>query len=166
MPPMIKLRRLLLPTDFSESARHALTYAISFAREHAAELTLLHVVEVLPAHYAGELYPAAMSQFVEEVSGYARATLAKLAEEARAHGVTVSERLATGKAAEEVIRVARQEQTDLIVIGTHGGGALSHVLFGSTTERVVRKAPCPVLICRLSEHEFVTDEPEGQPPRT
>jgi nucleotide-binding universal stress UspA family protein len=152
---MIQLKRLLLPTDFSESARHAFDYAVSFAREYEAELFLAHVVEVLPVGYTGDLFPAAMTQFVDEIAGYARTELGKLAEEARAAGLLVHERLEHGKPAAELIRLAREEHVDLIVIGTHGRGTLSHVLFGSTTDRVVRKAPCPVLICRLFERELV-----------
>ncbi len=154
---MIQLKRLLLPTDFSESAHHAFAYALSFAREFKAQLYLLHVIEVLPSGYAGELFPAAMGRVVEEIQGYARTELARLAAEAKERGAVAHERVAEGKAAAEIIRVAADEQIDLIVIGTHGRGALSHVLFGSTTERVVRKAPCPVLICRLAEHEFVKE---------
>ena len=62
-----------------------------------------------------------------------------------------------GKPSAEIVRVAREENVDMIVLGTHGAGLLDKALFGSTTERVVRKAPCPVLTCRLAEHEFVND---------
>jgi universal stress protein A len=154
---MIQIERVLLPTDFSESAHHALTYALSFTQKFGAELYLLHVVEVLPSGYAGELFPSAMGQVVDEIHGYARAELEKLAVEARRGGSVVHERLARGKAAAEIIRIAREDRIDLVVIGTHGRGGLSHALFGSTTERVVRKAPCPVLICRAAEHQSVKD---------
>ncbi|MEJ2431894.1 MAG: universal stress protein [Pseudolabrys sp.] len=63
-----------------------------------------------------------------------------------------------GKPAPEIIRFAREHEVDMIVLGTHGRGLLDHALFGSTTERVVRKAPCPVLTCRLAEHEFVDED--------
>jgi nucleotide-binding universal stress UspA family protein len=148
---MIQIERLLLPTDFSESARHAFSYGMSFARDRGAALYLLHVIEVMPVGHAGDLFPAAMTQFVEEVSGYARTEIASWAEEARAAGLTVHERIARGKPAAEILRVAAEERIDLVVIGTHGRGTLSHVLFGSTTERVARKAPCSVLVCRPGE---------------
>jgi nucleotide-binding universal stress UspA family protein len=153
---MIKLQRVLFPTDFSESARHAFAYALAFVQEFGAELYLLHVIEVLPTGYAGDLFPSVMGQVVSEIHGYAKDELAKLATEARAREIRIHERIAQGKAAAEIIRVAREDQIDMIVIGTHGRGALSHALFGSTTDRVVRKAPCPVLICRQAEHELVT----------
>src|SRR3954463_310407 len=95
---MIKLKRLLLPTDLSESARHAFTYAVSFAREYAAELYLLHVVEVLPMGYAGELFPESMAQVVQQISSHVRVEVDKLAAEARARGcATVHARIAQGK---------------------------------------------------------------------
>lgn len=154
---MIQLRKILVPTDFSESARHALTYAISFAREYAAEVTLLHVVEDVAVSYASDLFPVPMAEVFNEISAYARKELGALASEVRARGVEVREVLVQGKPAAEILRVAREETFDMIILGTHGKGVLDQALFGSTTERVVRKAPCPVLTCRVSEHEFVKE---------
>ena len=154
---MIKLKKVLVPTDFSESARHALTYGISFAREYEAELTLLHVVENLTVGYASDLFPVPMAEVFQEISGYARAELAKLGTEARAKNVTVEEVVVQGKPSAEIMRFARETEVDMIVLGTHGKGMLDQALFGSTTERVVRRAPCPVLTVRLAEHEFVDD---------
>jgi len=152
---MIKLKKVLVPTDFSESARHALTYGISFAREYEAELTLLHVVENLTVGYASDLFPVPMAEVFQEISGYARAELAKLGTEARAKNIAVEEVVVQGKPSAEIMRVARETAVDMIVLGTHGKGMLDQALFGSTTERVVRRAPCPVLTVRLAEHEFV-----------
>jgi nucleotide-binding universal stress UspA family protein len=152
---VIKLKKLLVPTDFSESARHALSYGISFAREYEAELQLLHVVENLTVGYASDLFPVPMAEVFQEISGYAKAELAKLGEEARAKDVVVAEHVAQGKPSAEIIRFARENAVDMIVLGTHGKGMLDQALFGSTTERVVRRAPCPVLTVRLAEHEFV-----------
>jgi nucleotide-binding universal stress UspA family protein len=154
---MIKLKRILVPTDFSDSARHALTYGVSFAREYEAELTLLHVVETLTVGYASDLFPVPMAEVFQEVSAYARAEIAKLAAEVREKGVTVHERVVQGKPSAEIIRIASEETIDMIVLGTHGKGMLDKALFGSTTERVVRRAPCPVLTCRLAAHEFVDE---------
>jgi nucleotide-binding universal stress UspA family protein len=91
------------------------------------------------------------------MSGFAQAELAKLAEEIRAKGIPVRELVAQGKPSAEIIRVAREESIDLIVLGSHGKGVLDQALFGSTTERVVRRAPCPVLTTRPKEHEFVDE---------
>jgi nucleotide-binding universal stress UspA family protein len=152
---VIKLKKLLVPTDFSESARHALTYGISFAREYEAELTLLHVVENLTVGYASDLFPVPMAEVFQEISGYAKTELSKLGAEAREKNVAVVERVVQGKPSAEIIRFAREAEADMIVLGTHGKGMLDQALFGSTTERVVRRAPCPVLTVRLAEHEFV-----------
>ena len=152
---MIKLKKVLVPTDFSESARHAFTYGVSFAREFQAELVLLHVVENLTVGYASDLFPVPMAEVFQEISGYAKAELAKLAEEARQKGITVVELVAQGKPSAEIIRHAAENSVDMIVLGTHGKGMLDQALFGSTTERVVRRAPCPVLTVRMAEHEFV-----------
>ena len=154
---MIKLERILVPTDFSESARHALTYGISFATEYGARLSLLHVVETLAVSYATDLFPAPMAEVFQEMSGYAKAELAKLAAQARERGVDTRELVVQGKPAAEIVRVAREETIDMIVLGTHGKGVLDQALFGSTTERVVRKAPCPVLTCRAAAHTFVQE---------
>jgi nucleotide-binding universal stress UspA family protein len=154
---MINLKRILVPTDFSESARHALTYAVSFAREYEAEIVLLHVVENLTVGYASDLFPVPLAEVFEEISGYAKLELGKLAAEVRAKGAQVREQVVQGKPSAEILRVGREETVDMIVLGTHGKGLLDQALFGSTAERVLRKAPCPVLTVRLSEHEFVEE---------
>jgi nucleotide-binding universal stress UspA family protein len=152
---VIKLKRVLVPTDFSDSARHAFRYGLSFAKEYEAELVLLHVVENLTVGYASDLFPVPMAEVFQEISGYAKAELAKLAEEARGRGVQVSELVVQGKPSAEIIRHATENAVDMIVLGTHGKGMLDQALFGSTTERVVRRAPCPVLSVRMAGHEFV-----------
>ena len=152
---MIKLNRILVPTDFSESARLALTYGMSFAQEYKAHLVLLHVVENLTVGYASDLFPVPMAEVFQEISGYARAELAKLAAEAREKDVEVEEQVVQGKPSAEIIRFAAERGVDMIVLGTHGKGMLDQALFGSTTERVVRRSPCPVLSVRLAEHTFV-----------
>jgi nucleotide-binding universal stress UspA family protein len=154
---MIKLQRILVPTDFSDSARHALAYGFSFAAEYRAELILLHVVETVPMGYASELFPVPMGEVFQQMTGYARTELSRLMAEALERGVRARELVAQGKPSAEIVRVAREETVDMIVLGTHGRGMLDKALFGSTTERVVRKAPCPVLTCHLVEHEFVEE---------
>jgi nucleotide-binding universal stress UspA family protein len=153
---VIALRRILVPTDFSESARHALTYGISFAKEYGAEVVLLHVIESLPMSYVSDLFPVPMAEFFQEVTSYARKELADLAAHVRERKVPAREIVVQGKPAAEIVRVAREEAADMIVLGTHGKRLLDQPLFGSTIERVVRGAPCPVLSCRPAEHEFIT----------
>jgi nucleotide-binding universal stress UspA family protein len=154
---VINLKRILVPTDFSESARHALLYGTSFAREYEGELILLHVVENLTVGYASDLFPVPMAEVFDEISGYAKAELGKLGAEVREKGIRVREMVVQGKPSAEIVRVAREETADMIVLGTHGKGMLDKALFGSTAERVIRRAPCPVLTVGLEEHEFVQD---------
>lgn len=152
---VIKLKRILVPTDFSDTARHALTYGLSFCREYGAELILIHVVETIPVGYASDLFPVPMAEVFQEMAGYAKEELQKLAAEAKERGVAAREIVTQGKPSAEIVRVAREEGIDLIVLGTHGKGVLDKAIFGSTTDRVVRKAPCPVLTVGQTEHEFV-----------
>jgi nucleotide-binding universal stress UspA family protein len=131
---------------------------MSFAREYGARLVLLHVVENLTVGYASDLFPVPMAEVFQEISGYARAELAKLGAEAREKDIEVEEQVVQGKPSAEIIRFAAERSVDMIVLGTHGKGMLDQALFGSTTERVVRRAPCPVLSVRLAEHAFVHAE--------
>jgi nucleotide-binding universal stress UspA family protein len=147
----IPIRKILVPTDFSDSARHAFAYAVSLAEEFHAEITLLHVVEEMAVGYASDLFPVPMAEVFQEISTYARKELASLAG-AVTEGVAVHQCLLQGKPATEIVRLAGDDSFDMIVLGTHGRGVLDHALFGSTTERVVRKAPCPVLTCRKPPH--------------
>jgi nucleotide-binding universal stress UspA family protein len=148
---VIEIKKILVPTDFSESAHHALEYAVSLAESLGAGITLLHVVENVAVSYASDLFPVPMAEVFEEVSGYARKEIAALAAEVRAQKIEAAERVVQGKPAVEILRAAREDAIDLIVLGTHGRGVLDHALFGSPTVRVVRKAPCPVLTCRPHE---------------
>jgi nucleotide-binding universal stress UspA family protein len=155
---MIHLKRILVPTDFSESAMKALRYGVSFAREFEAELLLLHVVEPVAVGYGSDLFPVPMAEVFEEMSAHARSEMAKLVAIAGEKKVKARDLVVQGKPSSEVLRVAAEEQVDLIVVGTHGKGLLDKAIFGSTTERVIRRAPCPVLTCRPEEHEFVDDD--------
>ncbi len=146
----MQVRQILVPTDFSESAHNALAHARLYAARFDAELILLHVVETLAVGYASDLFPVPMAEVFQEMAGQAESELARLAGELRAAGLRVRELVTQGKPSAEIVRVAQEQHADLIVVGTHGKGVLDHALFGSTTERVVRKAPCPVLSCRLS----------------
>ena len=158
---MIQIKRILVPTDFSESADHALTYGVSFAREYEAELILVHVVETLTVGYASDLFPVPMAEVFDEISGYAKTEIGKHAAAVREKGIAVREMVMQGKPSAEITRIAKDEGVDIIVLGTHGKGMLDQALFGSTAERVIRKAPCPVLTCQLHQHEFCEEAGKG-----
>jgi nucleotide-binding universal stress UspA family protein len=152
---MIHLKRILVPTDFSDSAKNALRYGVSFAEEYKAALLVLHVVETAAVGYASDLFPIPMTDVFREITTYARTELQAIVKEVTARGVSVEDLVVQGKPSSEIIRVASEKEVDIIVLGAHGKGVLDQALFGSTTERVVRRAPCPVLTCRVKEHEFV-----------
>jgi nucleotide-binding universal stress UspA family protein len=153
---MIKLRKILYPTDFSESSLEALKYAVSFARDYKARLVLMHVVNEqifseglsLPRLEA----PEALGQEMAAEAGRQMRMLIPTGELA---GLDVEHVILRGMPFLEIIRYAKANAVDLIVIGTHGRSGMEHIIFGSTAEKVVRKAPCPVLSVRPAQHNFV-----------
>jgi universal stress protein A len=153
---MIELKRILLPTDFSEFSAAARVYACAFADQFQAELHVLHVIQDL-APLVPE--PGAMLappvDYLRELELNAQAMLERAIDADWAAGKTVVRMVRQGPPFLEIIRYAQELNIDLIVIGTHGRSGLAHVLMGSVVEKVVRKAPCPVLTVRHPEHEFV-----------
>jgi nucleotide-binding universal stress UspA family protein len=155
--PELALKRILLPVDFSDSSRKAMQYAVSFARQFNAEVLLLHVVEtaapVPPQNMA--LESLALTATVREE---AARHLSEWRGEIVSH-VSVKAVVRDGpKAYHEIVSAASENNVDLIVLGTHGRTGLAHLFLGSTAERVVRHAPCPVLVVREHEHDFVARE--------
>src|SRR6266446_3910609 len=153
---MIDLHRILVPTDFSKHSHNALMYAVAFAEKFGAELYLLHVVQDL-ALFIPDAVTATppLAPPVEQLTAAARAALEDVVRKSEFQGVPHHSEVREGTPFYEIIRFAREADIDLIVMGTHGHSGLAHVLLGSVTEKVVRKAPCPVLTVRHPEHEFV-----------
>jgi nucleotide-binding universal stress UspA family protein len=153
---MIDLRRILVPTDFSKSSANALTYAAAFAEKFGAEIILLHVVQDLALFIPEAVLVAPPpAPPVEQFTAAARAALERVIGDLRPPGLNVRPEVVEGTPYEEIIRVARERAVDLIVIGSHGRTGLAHLLLGGVTDKVVRRAPCPVLTVRPHEHEFV-----------
>lgn len=142
---MRPFKKILVATDFSDHAREAVQYAADLARRYEGSLLLIHVYQ--PVNYALPdgymLYtPTQMTSMMEEFEQQ----LTRSKEEALAAGAPrVETSLPIGAAAFEIVEAARAADCDLIVMGTHGRTGLSHMLIGSTAERVVRAATCPVL---------------------
>jgi nucleotide-binding universal stress UspA family protein len=154
---MMKLQRILVATDFGEAAETALDYGRALARLFGAELTLLHVAEdAATASFGIEGYVGGYPDFQRDVENRARQQLdALLSEEDRTDlRATPVLRLSNAPAL-TIVEYARDIGADLLVLGTHGRGAMAHLLMGSVAERVVRLAPCPVLTVKHPEHEFV-----------
>ncbi|MCY2965193.1 MAG: universal stress protein [Planctomycetota bacterium] len=154
---MIRLKKILLPTDFSQNARSAQNYACAFADQFDAELHVLYVLQdltlVMPEPGAMFAIPALN---VAEVEQSAQRMLLTVPDDSWAKGKKVIRATRTGSPYVEIVRYAADAGIDLIVMSTHGRSGLPHVLLGSVAEKVVRKAGCPVLTVRPGEHQFVT----------
>lgn len=153
--PTVNLKKILVPQDFSDYSLHALKYAVTFAELFKSELIVLHIVEpiVYPADFSfGQVSIPAME---EEIRKHSEEQLHELVEKEIPAGIRATPIIRVGKPFIEIVEVAKSENADLIVISSHGRTGMDHVLFGSTADKVVRKAPCPVLTIRPHEHEFV-----------
>jgi len=147
--------KILLPSDFSDCSAEAARAARRLAERFGSRLAVLHVLDepaALDPMFRGEvpleLLRGRMEQYAREgMDAFLAAHLQGLA--------NVETRVASGVPYREIIREARESGADLIVIGTHGRTGVEHVIFGSTAEKVVRMAPCPVLTIRQGGREFV-----------
>ena len=155
-----RLRQILLPTDFSGCANYALPYAATIARATNAKIVCVHVVEpVVPAvGYTGLAEPMPIADISEQLEDSAERQLPKLAECEECEGLEVEEVITHGDAAAEIVRVAAEQDVDLIVISSHGRTGLGRMIFGSTAEAVVRHASCPVLVVKPPQEEETEDQ--------
>ncbi|GAB4143495.1 MAG: universal stress protein [Planctomycetaceae bacterium] len=153
---MIELKRILVPTDFSEHSANALKYGCALAEKFSSELHLLHVLQDLVAMVPepGLAFPPP-GDYIEELKTSAENALNKLPDPEWSLSAEVVRDTRQGPPFLEIVRYAKEKDVDLIVMGTHGRSGLSHMLMGSVAEKVVRKAPCPVLTVRPDQHEFV-----------
>lgn len=153
----IRVTNILLPTDFSNIALEALHYARDFADVFEARLHCLHVIDEAHQYWSSispECIPVGpppenlLALVSERMERFADEHLSGLKQPPVTDVII-------GRPFAEIIGYARENEIDLIVMGTHGRGAIAHVLLGGTTEKVVRKAPCAVLTVRASGHKFV-----------
>lgn len=142
---MIQLKRILVPTDFSDHSQTALDYACLLASEFGARIDLLNVIENMTP----------LSGYVAEDEPQIREKLQGLPQESKQRDFVANRITKLGHPMAEIVRYAKAHDIDLIVMGTHGRTALAHVLMGSVAENVVRHASCPVLTVRNSDHSFV-----------
>ncbi len=153
----IKFKRILYPTDFSELSLAALTYARQLTEAFDAQLYCLHVVDDGYQYWSAlgpESIPAGPPP--EALTKAAGQRLDQLAEEhLTGFGKEVKLDVTLGRPFTEIIAYARENEIDLIVMATHGRGAVAHMLLGSTAEKVVRKAPCAVLTTRSPDQTFI-----------
>jgi nucleotide-binding universal stress UspA family protein len=152
-PARIGLKKVLVPVDFSEPSRKAVHYAKAFAEQFGARLELLHVVEPLayPPDFA--VVPLLPPDVEETRMRELRRQLDEMAKGVGA-GVHVEAKVISGRPWQGVVEEAKATEADLIVVSTHGYTGFKHALLGSVAEKIVRHAPCPVLVVRDEEHDF------------
>jgi universal stress protein A len=151
VPAILKLKSILVPIDFSKISQKALEYAVPLAKQFGAKITLLHAIE--PPPYSVDLTYVPMGEGFP--IGPMKKELDALAKKTIEPELLKEVLVRVGTAFEVITNVARDCGADLIVITTHGHTGLKHVFMGSTSERVVRHAPCPVFVVRKCEHEFI-----------
>ena len=164
------IRKILVPIDHSDDSHRALLWGASLAEKYGAEILLLHVLpkaveEVYrpgesawanaPASYYEGMSPGSQpfggQPIIIDLAEKARAELHDLAVKHLKEQVSLGVKVVVGKPPEEILRVAREEVAELIVMGTHGRTGLRHLLLGSVAEEVTRHAPCPVFTVRVGE---------------
>jgi nucleotide-binding universal stress UspA family protein len=150
----MQIKTILFPTDFSNGARAAMDHAISLAKDYQAKLILLYVIQDISI---AEWYiPSSISagELIEDMQKSAWQEMDKWIAEVTKQVKDVEKMVVRGVPFVEIIQTAKERNADLIVIGTHGRTGIDHMLFGSTAEKVVRKAACPVLTVRIAGKEF------------
>jgi nucleotide-binding universal stress UspA family protein len=146
--PPLGIRAILVPIDFSVHSRRALKYAVPLAAQSGASLRLIYVVE--PTVYPADLGfgQVVLPGVEDELRQKGAEELAELIETEIGNRVSATATVRTGTPSKEILAEAEEAGVDLIVVATHGHSGVEHVLFGSTAERIVRKAKCPVLTIR------------------
>ncbi len=150
---MISLKKILCPIDHSDCSKEALKYAVSLAMKDEAKLLLLHVIDI---RSFSEGLDAMSKPLPDEVTlEQLRVKLLDCIPEEIRDDMDIEAIVTQGIPFAEIISVAKEKEIDMIVIGSHGRTGLSHMMLGSVSEKVVRKAPCPVLTVRQPGHKFV-----------
>ncbi|MBE7446917.1 MAG: universal stress protein [Planctomycetia bacterium] len=144
---MINFQKILCPVDYSNCSMSALTYATKLALKDSARLYLLYVKDERVSDYGGLKFDAEFNHTAETVTGMEQKLRSSIPEEIRC-SINVEILIRTGVPFEEILKVARNNVTDLIVMGTHGRTGITHMVIGSVAEKVIRNAPCPVLCIR------------------
>lgn len=158
----IAIRRILFPTDFSDAAKEAQAYATALADRFGAELHLLHVIPiVMPYADASSSWVTPENITQSQVEAAEKKLLDQLDSQwSRKHCAKCA--TVVGFAVDEILNYAKNQEIDLIVVGTHGHSWISHVLIGSVTEKLVRLAKCPVLTVHPKGRQFLMDDKAGK----
>jgi len=152
---MLRLQRILCPVDFSEYSVKAYEYAHSLARHYGAKLILEHVVQPLTSAYPYYAFPDSVNEIYGTLNEDAEKRLQDLVRNHTWNGIHPELAVQNGFIPETILSLAEKQAVDLIVMGTHGRQGLDRLTMGSVTEKVLRKARCPVLAVRKPAHDFV-----------
>ena len=153
---MVTLKNVLVATDFGEASETALAYGRALARSFGARLHVVHIVGNAQMWVGIDGYAFDVTELQREMEQGARKQLGQLVTEEDRRELRAEAIVRTAASpAMEIVSYAKDANVDLIVMGTHGRGAMAHLMMGSVAERVVRTAPCPVLTVRNPEHEFI-----------
>ncbi|MCS6999429.1 MAG: universal stress protein [Bacteroidota bacterium] len=146
---MLEFRSILIPTDFSECAQHAEHYGVALAKQFHSELHYLYAIEPIDTFATiNGVEQSIYFDVLKDLRESAQERLSQLAQQRQQEGFRVVTTIREGRASEAIIEYAQQNAISLICIATHGRRGFSHLILGSTTERVVRRAPCPVFVVR------------------
>jgi nucleotide-binding universal stress UspA family protein len=156
---ILQLKNILVPTDFSDESLKAVHYGSAFARRFSATLLLLHVVPPAPVFAGFEAVPLVADD--PDILKNSEEHLAQFATKHIPMGAAVTQLVRFGSPFEEIVSIGKARNIDLIVVSTHGHTGIKRVAFGSTAERIINRAGCPVLVVREKEREFVSGQ---QPP--
>ena len=155
-PARLQIKSILVPVDFSASSKKALAYAVPFAEQFGARITVLHVIEPLAMPDFSNAFPLMIEN--DKVIHACKGRLDHFIRQSAVDPKLVEKAMVRyGRSFHEIAEASRTLKADLIIISTRGYAGLKHALLGSTTEGVVRHAPCPVLVVRERERDFVTD---------
>ncbi len=157
-----RLQKILVPVDFSECSKKALQYAVPFCAQFQASLTLLYVIEI--PYGNAEVPMIEIDQLEVQMREISESKMSEMLKGDEFRSITVRPIIRMGNPYRETIEIAKEERIDLIILSTHGHSGFSRLIMGSTTERVVRHAPCPVLVVREHEHDFLEESPEMKAP--
>lgn len=147
----VSIKRIMCATDFSESSDHALSYGIALAKEFNAKLYVCHVVDLTSAGIYGEAFLA----FEDQQNRIQKRALEDLKTLLEKQAVDWEPVVTSGRASDEVTRMAQEKGVDLVVSATHGRSGLKRVIIGSVTERLMRTLPCPLMVVRGREEDFM-----------
>jgi nucleotide-binding universal stress UspA family protein len=162
---MLRIEKILCPVDFSEYSARAFDYARSLAQHYGAALLLQHVVQPLTSTYPYYAFPDAINEVFWQLESSAEERLSELTAGFAEDGFEIKRFVHKGTAPECILAFAEYQSADLIVMGTHGRQGFDHFAMGSVTEKVLRKARCPVLVVRRPTHDFVNPADSDDPVR-